>query len=154
MTYLGTGNQTWALVVPRLACRDPVATKQTAASTEGEAEKARVHVEQNVWRGDVSGAGGVDYVGERFALILVILALTYHLRVYCCSSCDNFYAPPLSGWSPSPLRPGLENVRRVGCTWRVLLILQEAAAASGHWHLVHISSSQMKWRGPPTFAPS
>lgn len=106
-----------------------MATKQTAASTEGEAEKACVHVEQNVWRGDVSGAGGVDYVGERFASILVILALTYHLRVYCCSSCDNFC---LSGWSPSPLRPGLENVRRVGCTWRVLLILQEAAAASGH----------------------
>lgn len=121
-----------------------MAMKQTAACTEGEAEKACVHVEQNVWRGDISVAGGVDYVGERFALILVIPALTYHLRVYCCSSCNIFYAPPLSGWSPSPLRPGLENVRRVGCTWRVLLVLQEAAAASRHRHLVHISSSQMK----------
>ena len=36
-------------------------------------------LEQNVqWGGvDISGAGGVDCVGEIFALVLVILAFTY-----------------------------------------------------------------------------
>lgn len=143
---LGTGNQTWGLVVPRLACRDPVATKQQCPQKWR--QKRLVCRCNNVWRGDISGAGGVDCVGEIFALVL-----THHPSIYCCSSRNSFYAPPLSGRSPYPLRSGLENVQRVGCTQRVLLILQEAAAA-GHRHLVRISSSQMKWRGPSTLAPS